>query len=246
MITFNEQKQKWDFHTLEAMYTDSSKGEPKVRVEFVTNRRYLEERVRQWPHLSDLVVRPLEPNLAQQARLDDINAANVGREHELYADEYVHHGFMSVPDPENPDTGHTYLNTLAGRPENAQLRREQLIHLKQEEVAHRRWQEETKGIWVNDFYFGTTDREKALLASKVVAAMNKPGATHRYKTGQGWITLTSDLIIQLGLTVEQYVQTCFDNEGALVDQLNSADDPTTVDIESGWPDNSFTLDLTSN
>jgi hypothetical protein len=111
-------------------------------------------------------------------------------------------------------------------------------------VAQRRWESEVSGIVVNGLTFGTTDREKALMAAKCVSAMNKPGAMNRYKTEQGWITLPSAAIIELALTVEQYVQLCFDREGELVDAINAAEDPVTVDIQTGWPVREYTVDFT--
>ena len=246
MIQYNVKTGDWEFHTLEAMYTDGSSGEPVVRTEYITNRRYLEERVRQWPHLSGLVIHDLEPSMDQKARLSDINAANVEQEHELYVTEYVRYGYITPPTVEEGETidlGHTYLNTLVNRAENAQ-RKLTADRLKlSDEVANQRWKKEISGITVNSMYFGTTDREKALLASKVLAAMNKPGATHKYKTAQGWITVTSEIMIQLGLAVEQYVQSCFDREGELVDLINTTEDLSTIDITAGWPNWEFTLDF---
>lgn len=248
MIYYDESSKNWKFHALQAMYTDSSTGEDVVRVEYVTERRYLEERVRQWPHLSNMEIRGLVPTPEQQARLNEINAANVEMQQEVYVTQYVQYGFIEAPLGENGvpvDTGHTYLNTLIGKDRNAErllaFKRQQL----RDKVAYRRWQHEIQGISINDLHIGTSDREKALLASKVVTAMNKPGASHKWKTAQGWVTLTSDVMIQLGLTVENFVQKCFDREGELVEAINLADDLSTIDLESGWPESSYTLDLSA-
>lgn len=246
MIQYNEKTQDWEFHALEAMYTDGSSGEPIVRTEFVTNRRYLEERVRQWPHLSNLVIRDLEPTLEQASRLNDINSANVEQQQEAYVAQYVQYGFIDAPlDNEGVpvDTGHSYLNTLISRPVNAQRKLDHDRMVLREKVAHRRWEQEVKGLVVNGLYFGTTDREKALMASKVVSAMNLPGANHKYKTAQGWITVSSETMIQLGLGMVQYVQSCFDREGELVEDINTATDLSTIDIDAGWPDNTVTVDM---
>ena len=246
MIFYNEKTQDWGFHALEAMYTDSSTGESQVRIEFVTNRRYLEERVRQWPHLAELVIRELAPTPEQSSRLNDINAADIEMHQEAYVMQYVQYGYIDAPlTPEGTavDTGHTYLNTLISRPLNAQRRLVRAREMLRADVAHLRWKKETAGMVVNNLLFGTSDREKALLASKVVAAMNLPGATHKYKTAQGWVTLSSSVMIQLGLLMVQYVQDCFDKEGDLVDAINQSTDLNTLDIRDGWPTNEFTVDL---
>lgn len=246
MIQYNEKTQDWEFHTLEAMYTDGSSGEPIVRTEFVTNRRYLEERVRQWPHLSNLVIRELEPTLEQASRLNDINSAKVEQQQEAYVTQYVQYGFIDAPlDNEGVpvDTGHSYLNTLISRPANAQRKLDHNRLKMRDKVAQRRWEQEVKGLVVNGLYFGTTDREKALMASKVVSAMNLPGASHKYKTAQGWITVSSETMIQLGLGMVNYVQLCFDREGELVEAINTATDLSTIDIDAGWPDNVVTVDM---
>jgi hypothetical protein len=40
--------------------------------------------------------------------------------------------------------------------------------------------------------------------------------------------------------VQQYRNDCFGVEKSKVDAMDTATDPTTVDIETGWPDTTFT------
>lgn len=247
MIFYNEKTGDWKFYALKATYTDSSKDEPEFRVEYVDNRRFVEERVRQWGHLSDLRIVELEPTPDQVARLNDINNANVENIQEVYVKQYVHYGFIDAPVDVNGvpiDTGSSYLNTIIGRPENDQKKMAYDRLNLRDVVAYTRWKKEIAGININGLYIGTTDREKALLASKVVAAMLEPNAIHRYKTGQGWIELSSENMKQIGMTVQNYVQNCFNRESELVDAINVATDLSTVDYTTGWPVLDYTLDLT--
>lgn len=247
MIFYNDHTNQWQFHTLQGLYKDTSTGTEVSREEYLTNRRYLEERVMQWPHFSNLIIRRFTPTDAQQVRLDDLNAAQVGQAFEGYVSQYVEHGYLDTPidsqgDP--VDLGHSYLNTLAGRPENNRRKKDVVRARARDMVATRRWEQEISGIVINGMTFGTSDREKSLMTAKVIAAMNKPGSMSRYKTDQGWVTLPASAMIEVGLTVENYVQLCFDREGELCDLINASEDPTSIDIDSGWPSREYTLDFT--
>lgn len=246
MIYFDGNSNKWVFHRFIAMYDDSSTGENVTRVEYITNRRYLEERVSKWPSFSNLVIQQFTPSVLQQARMSDINAAHVDQNFEVYVSQYIQYGYIDSPldDQGVPvDTGNSYINTLVGRAENQQrildAARQRLI----EKTAYLRWKHEIQGVWIDDMLFGTTDREKGLLTSKVVIANLSPGAQIDYKTRYCWINVPSEDMIAIGKTVDNFVQACFTHERVLTEQILVTEDLSTIDVTTGWPDNHYTLDL---
>lgn len=55
--------------------------------------------------------------------------------------------------------------------------------------------------------------------------------------------LTAVVMRELSKKLHHYEQECFDNEKALVAQLDVAEDPNTVDLTVGWPSTSLTVTI---
>lgn len=106
------------------------------------------------------------------------------------------------------------------------------------ELAARRWEVECGGISVGGFTIATDDRSKTLLNGKYRTAEKNPSATHRWKSADGEITLTSAQVIAAGDAVQAHVQACFDFELDVIAAINAATTAEAVlaiDIEAGWP-----------
>lgn len=247
MIYFDKTQSLWLFHEYVATYNDTSTGETVERVEYVTDRRTVEDRVKKWPTFSHLIIRRCEPGLDQQARLQEMNLKQVSDEHEGYVLQYVVDGAIDAPKDEggNPlPLGDAYLDELVARPINHQrlvAKRRADLRAK---LADYRWRMEIRGMIIDGLTFSTDDRSKTLLNAKHSVAKERPGAMHKYKTLYGWIEVPSEHMTEIAMTLHDYVQQCFDHEEAISAQIGLTEDFSTIDITAGWPSNEYTLNLT--
>lgn len=89
-------------------------------------------------------------------------------------------------------------------------------------------------------YGVATDREsqtKAIGASVQAKREQDAGNTSwskRWKTAQGFVTLTINDALALGDAVDAHVQACFDREADLRDMVDDGT-ITDSDLEEGWP-----------
>jgi hypothetical protein len=111
---------------------------------------------------------------------------------------------------------------------------EALRNARLDALAARRWQAEEGGMSSPPM---ATDRvTQAKLTGAYVKATQDPAFTVNWKVGRGaFVTLDAATIIALGDAVTTHVQTCFDREAALTAQILAAADPTSIDINTGWP-----------
>lgn len=101
-------------------------------------------------------------------------------------------------------------------------------------LASRRWQAEIGGITVPQVPTDHTTR--ATLTAAYVKAKENPAYTVRWKAGPGvFVTLDADTIIAMADAVAAHVQACFDREDELSAAILAAEDPASVDINTGWP-----------
>ena len=75
-----------------------------------------------------------------------------------------------------------------------------------------------------------TDREsQSLLTMTALKATMAPNYMCRWKTGAGFISLSSPQIIAVADVVREYVQGCFDREGDLCELIDAAE--TEADLQ---------------
>lgn len=118
-------------------------------------------------------------------------------------------------------------------------------------AASLRLEAETTGISVGGFGLPTDDRTKMLLSGKVTRALiaqseGDHGWTCLWKGAFGWVSLTAPQVIGLGKVMDSYVQSCFDHEGALAQQIEAAanlEDLRNIDFKTGWPARIISVDL---
>lgn len=106
-------------------------------------------------------------------------------------------------------------------------------------LGDRRWRAETGGISVDGSPVATDDRSQAKLVGACLAATLDASYSIQWKIADGgFVTLDRDQIIAIAQAVRTHVQTCFDREAALAEEIQAAPNEqalATIDIEGGWP-----------
>ena len=104
-------------------------------------------------------------------------------------------------------------------------------------LSARRWKAQTSATYdgVSPVAYGA-DTPGSLLAAMQALGTQPTGTTGPWKLGDGayrtWTLPQFQTFFAWGV---QYVNACFANEAALAAQIAAASDPTTVNIETGWP-----------
>lgn len=106
-------------------------------------------------------------------------------------------------------------------------------------LADRRWRAETGGISVNGLPVATDDKSQAKLVGACLAATLDASYSVQWMIAdRGFVTLDRDQIIAIAQAVRTHVQSCFDREAALAEEIQAAPDEqalSAIDIEGGWP-----------
>ena len=100
---------------------------------------------------------------------------------------------------------------------------------KKAEIAAARYEVETAGITVNDATIDTGRDSQALITGAAVAAMLDENYSLNWKTETGFIHLIAPEIIAVAQAVRAHVQSCFDREGELCEQIDAAQTPEELD-----------------
>lgn len=101
-------------------------------------------------------------------------------------------------------------------------------------IAARRYIAETGGTTVQGMPLDTQRDSQSMLTGAALAASLDPQYSVQWKTGGGFVTLTSAQILGLASAVRAHVQACFDREAALLDAV--ADGSISAEmLEEGWP-----------
>lgn len=104
-----------------------------------------------------------------------------------------------------------------------------------ERLAKRRYEAEIGGTVINGVDISTDRESQSKLIALRIVAKEDANYTVNWKTANGFVVLDATTIIALADGVRQHVQNCFDNEANLLNQIENASNPSTVDIEIGWP-----------
>jgi hypothetical protein len=106
-------------------------------------------------------------------------------------------------------------------------------------LADRRWRAETGRISVNGLPVATDDKSQAKVVGACLAATLDASYSVQWKLAdRGFVTLDRDQIIAIAQAVRTHVQTCFDREAALAEEIDAAPNEqalATINIEGGWP-----------
>lgn len=91
------------------------------------------------------------------------------------------------------------------------------------------------GVTVNGISVQTDNLSQQRLTAAALAAQIDPAGTVRWKTADGFVTLTAAQIVAVAMAVRAHVQACFDREAELMAEIEASDTPEAVDISTGWP-----------
>ena len=112
----------------------------------------------------------------------------------------------------------------------ADISLEKIKEAKMAELAAARYETEIAGVISNGLLIHTDRESRALLTGTALKASMDPNYVCRWKTGAGFVSLSSSQIIAVADVVREYVQGCFDREGDLCDLIDAAE--TEADLEN--------------
>ncbi len=92
---------------------------------------------------------------------------------------------------------------------------------KKNEIATKRWEEETSGILYNDIFIKTDRDSQSAMFNIALIAMQDPTYTCKWKTQDGFITLNASQILEIASMIRAHVQACFDKESLLYEQIDA-------------------------
>lgn len=102
-------------------------------------------------------------------------------------------------------------------------------------ISSKRWEQETSGISINGMEIQTDDRSKTLFNGAALRASIEPNHTRQWKLSETkWVTLDAQILIQIAIIIDNYVQACFDREQLLSSYVETGDYSENM-LEEGWP-----------
>ena len=103
-----------------------------------------------------------------------------------------------------------------------------------EQIADRRWKEETSGFVFNSVRIETDRTAVAMVTGAALAASLDPEYSVRWKSSNGFVTLNAEQILAMAQAIRSHVQSCFDREADLLDALDAGTYDTEM-LDAGWP-----------
>lgn len=101
-------------------------------------------------------------------------------------------------------------------------------------IADARWRHEVAGTTLAGMHIETDRTAQTMVTGAALAAVLDPDYSVRWKTADGFVTLTAEQIIGLAQTIRAHVQGCFDREAELLDALEDGSYEVEM-IDMGWP-----------
>lgn len=102
-----------------------------------------------------------------------------------------------------------------------------------ESVRLRRDQAINAGIVINGIPLHTDERSRNNIMGAAMAAILAPDYSVAWKGADGvFVTLSGPQVIAVAQAIRAHVQSCFDREAALLDDLTAG---RSLDLEAGWP-----------
>lgn len=131
---------------------------------------------------------------------------------------------------ETASIGDLYIDGQFVKPEPPAKTTEEI----QQDIASRRYDEETAGIDLMGMRIDTGRDSQALITGATVQAMLDPNYSLRWKTVAGFVDLTAEQIIGVAAAARAHVQACFNREAELLDALEAGTFAPEM-LEEGWP-----------
>ena len=102
------------------------------------------------------------------------------------------------------------------------------------QIAARRFQVETGGVTVEGVQINTDRDSQSLLTGAAFAASLDPGYHIKWKAATGFVDLSAQQIIGVASAVRAFVQSCFDRESELLNEVKNGTIELSM-LETGWP-----------
>jgi len=120
---------------------------------------------------------------------------------------------------------------------NPPLTGDDLLNHCKYDLAANRWEKTEQGVTIDGVAFQSDKNSKDEMAGYVANGVTE---VHWKHSDGNIITYPIAYFTDVYHLVQQYRNDCFGVEKSKVDAMDTATDPTTVDIETGWPDTTFT------
>lgn len=103
-----------------------------------------------------------------------------------------------------------------------------------DQIAARRFQVETGGVTVAGVKLNTERDSQSLLTGAAFAASIDPDYRIKWKAETGFVDLSAQQIIGVASAVRAFVQSCFDRESELLNEVKNGTIELSM-LETGWP-----------
>ena len=103
-----------------------------------------------------------------------------------------------------------------------------------DQIAARRFQVETGGVTVAGVQINTERDSQSLLTGAAFAASLDPEYRIKWKAATGFVDLSAQQIIGVASAVRAFVQSCFDRESELLNEVKNGTIELSM-LETGWP-----------
>ena len=126
------------------------------------------------------------------------------------------------------------------RVKSAEARQQELRNQLHEQRRARRSKAETSGFLYNGILFDS-DRDSimrinnAATSALFAIATGTPWSVVWKSAGTEEVTLDANGMLALQAALTAHGQSCHTNSNSLKESIDTAQDPTSVDLESGWP-----------
>lgn len=109
------------------------------------------------------------------------------------------------------------------------------------ELASKRWEVSSDGVLIDGVNVQSDKESKDEMAGYVTESIVNGLVNVNWKLSDGTFKVyTIQKFKEVYKIVAKYRNDCFGAEMDKLEQIHTAEDPTTVDIDSGWPNNVFT------
>jgi hypothetical protein len=116
---------------------------------------------------------------------------------------------------------------------------EELKEQKLNDLSEKLAEYENDGVLYNGNIFKTDSAAQLKFVAVTLSTMMDSNYSVDFKTRDGiYVTLNSTQAIELCLAVKTHIQSCYSNEGRLINLINQCTNTSelnSIDLESGWP-----------
>lgn len=217
-----------------ATYKVTFKDDDKKRTQYSSDRKYYENLISRWGHLTELKFERVSPTEEQQNRLDVLNSIEDESKFQYPFEANLYVQYNAVHPETDADVFKPFRTTET---EENMLK---VLQTELKDAARQiRWEVETGGVSFNGISLRTDDQSQARVGNLISTVLADPDSHEfDFESQPGvWITITREEAVAIGKAVSQHVQACFTRCKELHNEIDNATFETleNVDITSGWP-----------